>query len=200
MKGNKNMENNISKQKMFVFVVFVLVLMTVFLIIANQLKKNQALNQANKTEISPPATVNKTKTGGLELILKESARPKLGQAFSLVILADSNNKNITGFDALVGYDKTAFEFVNAVGIKEDFKALTFNNSDWITINGSRRIQYNQPVAFSNSELVEINFKPLKTGQFDFSIIESKGNEKTQMVDTDSKIIYPKASSLMVEVQ
>jgi hypothetical protein len=56
------------------------------------------------------------------------------------------------------------------------------------------------MAFSNSELVEINFKPLKTGQFDFSIIESKGNEKTQMVDTDSKIIYPKASSLMVEVQ
>ncbi len=194
------MENNISKQKIFIFVVFVLILMTVFLIIANQLKKNQALNQTNKTEVSPTTIVNETSTGGLELILKESDNPKLGQAFSVVILANSDNKNITGFDALVGYDKTALEFVKATEIKEDFKVLAFNNSDWITINGSRKIQYNQPVVFNNTELVEISFKPLKTGQVDLDIIENKGSEKTQMVDVDSKIIYPRASSLTVEVQ
>ena len=185
---------------MFVFVVFVLLLMTVFLIITNQLKKNQALNQTNKTEVSPTTIISKTNVGGFELILKESDNPKLGQTFSIVILANSNNKNITGFDALVGYDKTAFEFINAVGVKEDFKVLAFDNNDWVTLNGSRKIQYNQPVSFSNTELIEISFKPLKAGQFNFNIIENQSNEKTQMVDTDSKIIYPKASNLVVSVQ
>ena len=194
------MENNVSKQKMFVFVVFVLVLMTVFLIIANQLKKNQVLTQTNQTEVSPTVILAKTKDGKMELILKESAQPVVGQPFSLILLADSNGKNITGFDTLIGYDKTALEFVNATALKEDFKVSSFENIVGKTIDGARKIQYNQPVVFNNTELAELNFKPLKVGVFSINVVDKTGKETTQMVDTDSKILYPGAFSFSVNVK
>jgi len=194
------MENNVSKQKMFVFVVFVLLLMTVFLIIANQLKKNQVPSQTNKTEVSPTIILTKTKIGRMELILKESAQPIIGQPFSLILLADSNGKKITGFDALIGYDKTALELINATALKEDFKVSSFDNIAGKTVNGARKIQYNQPVVFSNTELMELNFKPLKIGVFSVNIVDKINKETTQMVDTDNKIIYPGAFSFSVNIQ
>jgi hypothetical protein len=153
-------------------------------------------NVSGKSEVS----FFQQKKGEVSLIVKNKTdRFTIGQPMSLIISGNSNGKNITGFDFIIAYDKTAFSFNKAVSLSSDFDLKVFQIGDGLIVTGNKKLQVNRPTILSNNHLIELVFVPKKAGQFDFSILSSSGKEKTQMVDVNSQIFYPRVNSLKVDV-
>lgn len=196
------MKNNLfSRQKTLFFLLIIIFVSIIALIMANKRKaiQKEAVSTSNgsgKSEVS----FFQPKKGQVSLIVKSGTdRFTAGQPMSLIISGDSNGKNITGFDFLIAYDKTAFSFDKAASISPDFGLQTFQNTDGLVLTGNKRLQVNQPTIFSNSQLIELVFIPKKSGQFDFSILSSSGKEKSLMVDVNSQVFYPRLNSLKIDV-
>ena len=194
-----------SKQKiLFSLVIFFLLvfLLTFFLTgLGKDRKAKSGNNEAVPTvSLGQEVSIFRNEKSKANLTIKDSLiRSAVGKPVSLIIVADSNKNNISGFDFLVSYDKTAFTFEKAMSLNDSFNLLTLKGADKLTLTGSKKFQINQQVIFENSQLVELIFTPIRSGQFTFSLLPSSGKEKSQMVDINSVIIYPRLNNLTVEV-
>ena len=144
-------------------------------------------------------TVKPTK-GTLSLIPKSGlAKYSLTQNVVLNLVADSSNEDISGYDALIGYDNTAFDFVSATSVIPDFKIFTFPKENYISVTATKNLQSSSPSIFTNTILIEITLKPKKVGNFTVSINEEQGRETTKFVNIGTSLVYPKLNNVSVEI-
>jgi len=204
------MKDNFFLKQKIPFLVFLLIIIFVSIIVLLMVNKRKVI-QKNKIiqkktvsalKVSDKSEVSffQQKKGKVHLIVKNKTdRFNINQPMNLVILADSNGKNITGFDFILTYDKTAFSFNKAVSLSSDFDLQTFQGEDVLILTGNKKLEVNHPTILNNSQLIELVFVPKKVGQFDFSILSSSNKEKTQMVDINSQVFYPELNSLKVYI-
>jgi hypothetical protein len=198
-------DNFFLKQKIPLFLLIIIFVSIIALIMVNKMVNKRKVIQkktVSTSNVSGKSEVSffQQKKGKVNLIFKNKTdRFTIDQPMRLIILVDSKGKNITGFDFIIAYDKTAFSFNEAVSLSSDFDLKVFQIGDGLIVTGNKKLEVNQPIILNNSQLIELVFLPKKVGQFDFSILSSKEKEKTQMVDINSQVFYPEVNSLKVYV-
>ncbi len=121
-----------------------------------------------------------------------------GQEVVLNLTANSNGAEVVGFDALVGYDKTAFDLMSVKSLLPDFKIYQFPKEDYLAITSAKSVtsSVKSPLA---GGVVELVFKAKKVGNFNFFIKSASGKEKTKFVDSQTQIIYPKLNDFALAI-
>jgi hypothetical protein len=194
------MGNEIFKiQKMLKWLGLLVILSLLLFVITKQfprIKREETLPKVNKTA---PKVV-RPKKGAVNLAYKNGqSRFSINENVSLIVTVSSNGKNVSGFDWLIRYDSSAFSLEQVIPLNKGFNLFSFKEKNMIIINGSKKVGSEMETVLSNTVVAELVFKPLSKGQYNFSLLEEAGKERTQLVDSNTRILFPKLNSLTIEV-
>lgn len=131
--------------------------------------------------------------------LQTPTNPIKGNPLTIQVLADSDKEDISGFDLLVSYDQTAFNYVSAVSVDSDFKAYAVKRDTHISITSVKSLQSKNPTIFQATPALSITFIPLKSGTFTFTLAPQIDKETSGMVNTQTKKIIPSLNTVIVTV-
>lgn len=165
----------------------------VFLILNN--KKSPSKNEAAST------TGNSVKQieGSLDLKLSGSETLSVNKEFTIDVVADSNKKNIVGYDLVLYYDTSSFEFVNATSNITDFKIYSYSKGNYLSFLATKTLQGQTTSVFAQTKIASVIFKPVKAGKFNFALKPLLGNDKTDLVTDKTEVLNPKLNELGVQV-
>lgn len=116
-----------------------------------------------------------------------------------MIVADSGGENIVGWDLLVAYDPTAFDFIRAESNIDDFEIYTFKRSDYLSITAVKSLESEASSVFKNTIVASLVFQPKKTGQFAITLKDSLGKEKSNLINDKTQKINPQLNSLTLSI-
>lgn len=178
-----------------VLVVFVVIIGFLFL---NQSKKTivQNTNQ-NMVETTPVPT--KIVNRGSLMLVTYMPSVKVGEQLVMTVVGESEKQLVTGFDTLVSYDTSAFDFVEGKSKLDNFSLYTFKRSSHITITAVKALQSTTPTMFSQLPVMTLTFMPKKAGSYAFSVKSQIGKETTQIVTDQSEKLNPGESTVTVKV-
>jgi len=115
------------------------------------------------------------------------------------LVADSNEKNIVGYDLVLSYDPLAFDFVKATSNLADFKIYSYKRDNYLSFLATKTLQSQTSSVFIQTKIASLVFKPIKTGKFSFSLKPLIGKDKTDLVTDKTEVINPKLNELEIEV-
>ena len=115
------------------------------------------------------------------------------------LVADSNEKNIVGYDLVLSYDPLAFDFVKATSNLADFKIYSYKRDGYLSFLATKTLQSQTPSVFTQTKIASLVFKPIKAGKFSFSLKPLMGKDKTDLVTDKTEVINPKLNELEIEV-
>ncbi|KKS44945.1 MAG: hypothetical protein UV09_C0052G0003 [Candidatus Gottesmanbacteria bacterium GW2011_GWA2_42_18] len=188
------------KNKVFVYLLIIFfaafVGTGIFLVVNN--KKTTINEQAASTSIIP--TTEPTQ-GSLNLKLFGNEKISLltGQELSIDLIADSNEKNIVGYDLVLSYDPSSFDFVKATSDLVDFKIYSYKKDSYLSLLATKILQSQTTSVFAQTKIASLVFKPLKAGKFIFSLKSLIGKDRTDLVTDKTEVLNPKLNELEIEV-
>lgn len=201
MEPNTDSKNNLKYAYVGVLLLFLLVL--VILNVIKQNKAKQAITESapvvsiQKETVTP--TVNLVKSFFSLRIANNLTSFSQNDNIILKIVADSDNKEIVGYDVLVAYDTSAFDLVSVSSLLPSFRVYKFAKENHLSLTGTKVIGTTTSAIFKDTALAEVVLKPKKTGNFTFTLKPTINQEKTQMVDNQTKIIYPRLNEVALKV-
>lgn len=138
--------------------------------------------------------------GSLNLKLeKEEISLSTDKELKIDLIADSNEKNIVGYDLVVSYDPLAFAFVKATSNLADFKIYTYKRDNYLSFLATKTLQSQTSSVFTQTKIASLVFKPIKAGKYSFSLKPLMGKEKTDLVTDKTEVINPKLNELEIKV-
>jgi len=198
------MENNQVNNKILVYllVVFFAVFVGsgIFLVFNKNSgeKKEAAATNTIKQEALVMPTVPASE-GRLVLKTNESEF-SLNQPVTVNLLADSNKKNIVGYDLVIFYDKTGFDFISASSLLPDFQLYSYKKDSYVTFTAIQQAASTVKRVFKETPVASFTFQPKKAGSFIISLRNSYGKEKTDLVTDLTETIYPSLADLTLTVK
>ncbi len=193
------MENNQTIKTMLVYllVIFLAVFVGsgIFLILNN---KKPSAEKETITASSTIPTVKPTQ-GSLNLKLTSETMVTKNSEIQIDLLADSNEKNIVGYDLVLSYDPLAFEFIKATSNLADFKIYSYNRNNYLSFLATKSLQGQTSSVFAQTKVASLFFKPIKAGKFTFSLKPLIGKDQTDLVTDKTEIINPQLNDLEIEV-
>lgn len=162
----------------------------------SQLKKEKSVetdstNSNNKQEIKTTGYFN------LETINKN--RFSLNEEVEILLTAETENIKITAFDILINYPEKDFDLISDTFLGDDFTLFKFKKNNQITLTAVKKPNIDKEIVFSGQKIISLKFKPKLKGSFEFSIVNLASKERTQFVDQNSQVYYPKTNKLTVEI-
>lgn len=148
----------------------------------------------------PESSIKNREVPWLEVTTADTSAMTVGSTKTIYIKGTSGNRDITGYDMLIAYDPTALEIVSAKSAMMDYEIFKFDRGDHMTITGIKNFQKREAVTFDGGNLVELVVKAKKQGPTVVSLNSTMGQEKTQLVDFEVKVIEPQIGSLQLEIQ
>ncbi|OGK19331.1 hypothetical protein A3G67_00300 [Candidatus Roizmanbacteria bacterium RIFCSPLOWO2_12_FULL_40_12] len=149
-------------------------------------------------EVLPPAPTTAITKGAIELA-QQRANPQVGQPFELTVTANSDKKDVVGYDVLLKFDESAWTYNSATSLIPSFTLVPVVRGGLISMTASKSPQVNTPTVFSNTDVVRVTFTAKKKGGATFTVLPSFGNQKTRMVDANLLKINPRTSSIKVGI-
>ncbi len=137
---------------------------------------------------------------GLFSILPSSNTTSVGDQVTFNIKADSNNKNIVGYDLLVFYDPLSFNFINATSDLPNFKIYNYAKANYISLTAIKNPQDKTASTFFNTDVLNLTFKAVKVGQSTFSLKSKAGSETTDMTTDKSEVLNPALNNVTISVK
>ncbi len=193
------MDNTQGKNKIFVYllVIFFAIFIGTGIFLAANNKKTTINEQAASTSIIP--TTEPTQ-GSLNLkIENEEISLSTDKELKIDLIADSNEKNIIGYDLVLSYDPLAFDFVKATSNLADFKIYSYKRDNYLSFLATKTLQSQTPSVFTKTKIASLVFKPIKAGKFAFSLKPLMGKDKTDLVTDKTEVLNPKLNELEIEV-
>lgn len=174
-----------------------LIFFLIFLATSLLLKKSSKPKTRPNFSVVPTAS---STYGYLKLqTVGKITRFPVGQPINLSVMADSGGENIVGWDLLIVYDTAAFDFVKASSNLPDFKTYSYKWPNHISITGIKLLQNQNPSVFKSTNVATLVFQPKKTGRFTLMLKDSLGKERSQLVNTATKKIFPQLNQLTIEI-
>lgn len=194
-----NLLANIKKPYVAVILGVLLIFIFIFLFLksGNKQEKNLAATTSQKkttVKTALPKSIGSMKLETASLTVKKD------QAVNFTLVADSNKYPVSGYDVLVAYDMTAFDFSKGKSLIKDFSVYTFKRSSHVTATGVKALQSKETTVFASTPVVELSFQPKKTGKYTFSVIKASGAEYTDIVTTSTKKMSPLVNAITVTVE
>lgn len=187
--------------KKLIFVVsFVLLILVVGFMILARKKSNLALKGGVNTEVGLPSPTMSPLLG--DLILKTSdglLRKAQDELLVIDVVGNSENKDIVGYDILLTYPKSDFDVVALESTEPSYRIFKKDMADGVIVTGTKLLSENAPNLWSSQSLVRFTLKPKNKGNFVVSILGARGQDKTKLIDSSSKVFYPTLSKVTVEI-
>lgn len=197
------MDNTQDTQKNKIFIYFLVVFFAVFIgtgIFLMLSNKKPVAEKVGNTAVSAVPTAVPTQ-GSLNLKLSESGEISLSTGKEVIIdlIADSNGKNIAGYDLVLSYDPLALDFVEATSDLTDFKIYSYEKDSYLSLLATKTLQSQTPTVFTQTKIASLSFKPIKAGKFTFSLKPLVGKDKTDLVSDQTEILNPQLNELEINV-
>lgn len=169
----------------------------IFLILNN--KKPLSEKETIATTMIIPTVKPTQGSLNLKLFGNEETSLSTDKELKIDLIADSNEKNIVGYDLVLSYDPLAFDFVKATSDLADFKIYSYKRDNYLSFLATKTLQSQTPSVFTQTKIASLVFKPMKAGKFTFSLKPLIGKDKTDLVTDKTEVINPKLNELEIEV-
>lgn len=197
------MEN---KNKIFIYLLvifFAVFIGTGIFLVANN-KKTAINEQAASTSIIKEEKMiiptAEPIQGSLNLKLEnEETSLSRDKELKIDLVADSNEKNIVGYDLVLSYDPLAFDFVKVTSNLADFKIYSYKRNGYLSFLATKSPQSQKSSVFTQTKIASLVFRPMKTGKYSFSLKPLIGKDKTDLVTDKTEVLNPKLNQLEIEV-
>jgi hypothetical protein len=150
---------------------------------ANPMLKPQAAEGSFTIEQSTPAASN-----------------TVGKPITFVVKADSNNHDVTDYDALVGFTTDSFTGVKATSAVASFALVQKIQPEFLAITGFKSLNVTTSTVWQNTQVFTLTVTPTKAGSYTFALLPNSGSSTSKFIDTQSHKVFPKGSSVTVEVR
>ena len=161
-----------------------------------------AVNDNNTSVVVPEGNdVSIDKSKAWLDIVPENAGQTYTMSDNVVLYVDaaSGGQDITGYDALLSYDRAYFDLVEVNSAVPNFKIFKFDNKTHTSITGIKDVDDQSQSIFDNTHLLKLTLKPKQKGVSKVSIAATAGRETTQLVDVNVVVIKPQLGSEQVSV-
>jgi len=182
---------------MVIIALILVVILGIFIYISTQ-KKTPTSIRPNRVTSTIPTVTPRPIVGSMTISSSGGIRFSKNSAVTLQIKASSEGRQVVGYDVVVTYDKTAFDFVKATSLMDDFKVYSYDRPTYVSLSAIKSLQDNNVTTWNNQSLSELTFQPKKTGTYIFSLT-SVGKETSKLVDEKAETIYPSTGQLQLEV-
>lgn len=123
----------------------------------------------------------------------------LGQPINFQIMADSDGKEVVGYDVLVSYDNKAFNLTRLTSLQPNFDIYKFDKPDHLSITAVQSLSNKNAIIFTATALTEMVFQPKMVGRYTFTLLQMSGKEKTEFVSNQVERIYPRLNAITIEI-
>src|SRR3989338_7238973 len=148
------MENNQGKNKIFVYLLVIFfaafVGTSIFLVLNN--KKPLSEKEAITTTITVPTVKPTQGSLNLKLFGKEEISLSTDKELKIDLVADSNEKNIVGYDLVLSYDPLAFDFVKATSNLADFNIFSYKRDNYLSFLATKSLQSQTSAVFAQTKI------------------------------------------------
>lgn len=213
---NFNMEQ---KNKVFIYllvVFFAVFVGTGLFLVSGGKKNNPNVNQqqasTSATREVETATLKQENlviptagpTEGSLSLVPQKKEVMLAESVNIDLKAQSEGKNIVGYDIVLFYDPLSFEFVEAKSTIPDFKIYSYNRGTYLLLTSVKSLSSQAPTVFGSETdgqtIATLNFKPKKSGKFNFSLRQSTGSDVTDLVTDETEVLSPSLIDTSIEVK
>jgi hypothetical protein len=187
--------------RFLITIVFLVFVSLILILIYSKFFSSPIITGTPMTAVSVTPKKTEKATFG-QVMLKNSlgtTRQPITDLVKLEILADSNGADVVGYDLILNFDTQAFKVVGVESAQADFSLFKTEKENSLIITGTKKLNANQKTSLTNQKIIVLTLKPQKTGKFSFEILSSLGKEKTQLVDSLSKIYYPKVNQIEIAI-
>ena len=171
-------------------------------VVSQRMPSNQ--NGADTTQITSTPTVAPTlipyPVKGLFVLKEQSGASsvKMGNTFTLDLIATSSTDTVAGYDAIFSYDETAFERQSVQNKMDSFRIFTYERGTHISISATKNLQVSEPIQFANTPILSFTFVAKKKGTYIFSL-KPVGNESSKLVNESAQVTYPESPDFRLEI-
>ena len=130
---------------------------------------------------------------------KKSVSLTKREKITVIARVDSDKRDVVGFDLIFKFDKEGLNLDKIISLSPDFKLFKKTLPDGEIITGIKKIDRKGKIILNDNQLIELTFIPKKQGFYTIAVAPADKIGKTQFVDYETKIIYPKIDSLRVTV-
>jgi len=163
------------------------------------LKNGMKASTEKTVEVTAVAPTAYPATGSFSIV-SETQTTTVGTLTKATILANTDGKDLVGYDLLFSVPADKMGSVKATSLLPDFQVFVKENAGYVTITGIRGLASTSSQILAETPLVEVSFVPKVSGNLELSVLSSMQNELTKFVDTETKLFYPNVSSTGVDVQ
>ncbi|MFA6016812.1 MAG: hypothetical protein WC744_01865 [Patescibacteria group bacterium] len=199
------MENFIKNHKAFFYLLLIFFAIFsgtgIFITLNTSSKQPTVVNKELSKTVTESVVVSSDPAteGALSLTTIKDKVLSTDREFVVDIIADSNGKNITGYDLALSYDPIAFDFVKATSSRTDFKVYSYNRGNYLSFLVTKLPQSEKTSVFAQTKIISVVFKPNKKGAYNFSLKSEINKDKTDLVTDKTEILNPILSGLEVKV-
>lgn len=123
---------------------------------------------------------------------------KIGDSFVIDLIATSGTDTVAGYDAILSYDKTAFERQSVQNKLDTFRIFTYERGVHVSISGTKNLQVTEPVRFKDTLLLSFTFRAKQKGSYIFSL-KAVANESSKLVNESAQVSYPETKDFRLEI-
>ncbi|OGK21059.1 hypothetical protein A2866_01875 [Candidatus Roizmanbacteria bacterium RIFCSPHIGHO2_01_FULL_39_8] len=174
-----------------------------FVVYSSQKAKNLEEGSKITTSQNPSlvtATVSPRPLEGAFSLTASQSSVAVNSPVTVTLEADSNGKAVVGYDLILQYDPAALEITSATSLLPDFTVYPIKSADHYSVTATKKITSEDPSIFNQAGVLNLIVTPKKSGSQSLRLVSNLGNEKTQMVDETTKVIYPAVSEITLEVK
>lgn len=132
-------------------------------------------------------------------IVGENNKFSLNDEIEILIIGQTENINVSAFDIIFNYQKENFDLISETELIKDFDLIKLEKGNSLIIRGVKKPGVDKKISFTEEKIISLRLKPKKKGSFEFGILPYLEKEKTQFIDNQSKIYYPKTSKISIEI-
>lgn len=143
-------------------------------------------------------------TEGMLSLVPQKKESTMSEVVNIDLLAQSEGKNIVGYDVVLFYDPLSFEFIEATSAFPDFKIYSYNRGTYLLLTAVKSLSSQAATVFGSDaggqKIATLNFKPKKAGNFNFSLRQSTGSDVTDLVTDETEVLSPSLIDASVEIK
>lgn len=118
-----------------------------------------------------------------------------GDTVIVKVFASTGDKDITGYDILLGKDPAEYEIVSVTTDLPNFIIKDFDRGSYHAVTGIKDLQSKEPTLLADTAILTVTLKRKVQGQGVLTILPNQGPEKTQFVDVTITVIEPQVGSV-----
>jgi len=126
---------------------------------------------------------------------------RVGEVITIVVIADSNNKSITGYDVVLPYEASTLTYKGNTNLDARYQVFGSGKNGNVYITGVKKLSISEPVVFAKIPLVEINFMAQKVGTV---VLTPKAAPQSKtdsnLIDDQNEEVLGKTVPLTIEIQ